>query len=146
MFQGGYRCEHLGEVFGKCDCLCFCDIPDSALSIHTQKYSKFGIGFDKTFVAKQGAHPVMYVPENYLIRERGDISENASTSSPKEPKLYYPYLLGITTNLLSLIVLSLSTVNMQQLENNLKSMGLKEHLNLLDDEVRKKFLLDSIIR
>lgn len=146
MFQGGYRCEHLGEVFGKCDCLCFCDIPDSALSIHTQKYSKFGIGFDKTFVAKQGAHPVMYVPENYLIRERGDISEKARTSSPKEPKLYYPYLLGITTNLLSLIVLSLSTVNMQQLENNLKSMGLKEHLNLLDDEVRKKFLLDSIIR
>lgn len=81
----------------------------------------------------------MYVPENYLIRERGDNSKKARTSSPKEPKLYYPYLLGITTNLLSLIAISLSTINMQQLENNLKSMGLKEHLNLLNDEVRNKF-------
>lgn len=138
-FQGGYQCEHVGEVFGKCDCVCFCDIPDAALSIHTQKYSKFGIGFDKTFIAKQGAHPVMYVPENYVIRERGDNSEEARTSTPKEPKLYYPYLLRVSTNLFPLIVMSLSIVDLQQLENNLKSKGLEKQLNLFNDEVRNMF-------
>lgn len=71
-FESGYHCEHVGEVFGKCDCVCFCDIPDTSLTIHTHKYSKFGMGFEKLFIAKQGAHPVMYVPKNYSIVERGD--------------------------------------------------------------------------
>lgn len=139
LFQGGYQCEHVGEVFGKCDCVCFCDIPDMALSIHTEKYSKFGIGFDKTFIAKQGAHPVMYVPENYVIRERGDNSEETRTFSPKKPKQYYPYLLLVSTNLLPLILMSLPMVNLQQIENNLKSMGLENHLNIFNDEVKNLF-------
>lgn len=139
VFQGGYQCEHVGEVFGKCDCVCFCDIPDTALSIHTNKYSKFGMGFEKTFIAKQGAHPVMYVPENYAIIERGEGSATGRTSTPREPKMYYPYLLQVSTNLLPLMEIGYFGVDLQQQENNLKSVGLGEHLNLFNDAVRKMF-------
>lgn len=42
-----YSGEHVGEVLERCDSVCFCDIPDESLGIHTNKYSKFGMGFDK---------------------------------------------------------------------------------------------------
>ena len=32
-----YSGERLGEIFQQCDCVCFCDIPDNLLGIHTQK-------------------------------------------------------------------------------------------------------------
>lgn len=94
-FFTGYECDRLGEVFGRCDCVCFCDIPNDALAIHTKKYSRFGLGFRKTFIAQKGAHPVMYVPINYPIIEIGDsnIRENI-TVSPKEPNKYFPYILS----------------------------------------------------
>lgn len=41
--------------------VCFCDIPVSALELHARKYSRFGIGFKKDFLVRQGANPVMYV-------------------------------------------------------------------------------------
>lgn len=41
-----YMGEHVGEILERCDCVCFCDIPDESLNIHTNKYSKFGMGFD----------------------------------------------------------------------------------------------------
>ena len=92
-FQSGYQCEHVGEVFGKCDCVCFCDIPNESLGIHTDKYSKFGMGFEKNFIAEQGAHPVMYVPKNYDIVERGGGSKGKS-STPKNPESYFPDIFG----------------------------------------------------
>jgi len=68
-----YTGERLGEIFEQCDCVCFCDIPDDMLGIHTSKYSRFGMGFNKTFLAQNGARPVMYVPlgENERAKQYG---------------------------------------------------------------------------
>jgi hypothetical protein len=41
--------------------VCFCDIPDTDLAIHVQKYSKFGLAFKKEFLIERGACPVFYV-------------------------------------------------------------------------------------
>ena len=138
-FQGGYQCEHVGEVFGRCDCVCFCDIPDTALGIHTNKYSKFGMGFEKTFIAEPGAHPVMYVPKNYSIAERGDGSDIGKSCTPRAPEQYFPYLLQLSTSLLPLMELGYVEVNLPQQENKLKAMGLGDFLNLFNDAVRKMF-------
>lgn len=78
-----YKGEHLGEVFRRCDCVCFCDIPDEMLEIHTSKYSSFGIGFSKTFLSKQGVHPVLYIPSN------GKIIEYPDTKTPHKPSMAY---------------------------------------------------------
>ena len=101
-FHAGYQCENVGEVFGKCDCVCFCDIPDDALGIHTSKYSKFGMGFEKEFIASQGAHPVMYLPINYPIVER-----SMKSNIDKTPSKYFPQLLTETMNMLPLSIMTL---------------------------------------
>ena len=41
--------------------VCFCDIPDSDLAIHVNKYSRFGLAFKKEFLIAKGACPVFYV-------------------------------------------------------------------------------------
>ena len=138
-FEGNYQCEHVGEVFGQCDCVCFCDIPNSSLSIHTAKYGKFGLGFDKDFIARQGAHPVMYIPKNYSIVERGDGSAKGKSSTPRTPEMYYPYLIRLATNLLPLMEIGYIGVDLQQQEKNLESVGLGKHLDLFDDTVRAAF-------
>ncbi len=43
--------------------VCFCDIPVCDLSIHINKYSPFGLSFDKAFIARKGVGPVYYVPK-----------------------------------------------------------------------------------
>ena len=43
--------------------VCFCDIPLADLDLHMDKYSRFGIAFPKAFLLKNGATPVMYVPD-----------------------------------------------------------------------------------
>ena len=78
-----YAGEHVGEVLERCDCVCFCDIPDESLSIHTNKYSKFGIGFDKAFITKCGARPIMYVPKNVKI------PVDPGSDFPETPMEYY---------------------------------------------------------
>lgn len=108
-FCSNSQCEHLGEVFGRCDSVCFCDIPNEALTIHTNKYSHFGLGFEKAFIAQQGAHPVMYVPQNHPIIECGGNGEKAKSVSPKDPNKYYPYLLRNSTSLLALLCIVAST-------------------------------------
>ncbi len=45
----------------KYEVVCFCDIPDSDLAIHVNKYSKFGLAFKKEFLIDKGACPVFYV-------------------------------------------------------------------------------------
>ena len=44
--------------------VCFCDIPQSDLALHMDKYSRFGIAFRKDFLIEHGVTPVMYVPHN----------------------------------------------------------------------------------
>jgi hypothetical protein len=48
--------------------VCFCDIPLHDLSIHMQKYSRFGLAFTKTFVTKRGGAPVYYLPRQARVR------------------------------------------------------------------------------
>lgn len=75
--------DELGEPYSHIDCVCFCDIPDDELKIHTSKYSKFGLGFKKEFLAKQGAKPVMYVPRGIKIEDvKSDII-------PKDSEAYF---------------------------------------------------------
>jgi len=44
------------------DVTCFCDIPYDTLGIHMRKYGMFGISFDRDFLIKYGARPVIYMP------------------------------------------------------------------------------------
>jgi hypothetical protein len=50
--------------------VCFCDIPVRDLGIHTSKYSRFGLGFPKAFLVRQGASPVHYVARDAATRLR----------------------------------------------------------------------------
>lgn len=43
--------------------VCFCDIPVCDLGIHINKYSPFGLSFDKEFIARKGGGPVYYLPK-----------------------------------------------------------------------------------
>ena len=138
-FYSGYRCEHVGEVFGQCDCVCFCDIPDTSLTIHTNKYSQFGMGFEKIFIAKQGAHPVMYVPINYPIVERGNNSDAGESCTQKNPNQYFPYLLQVSMNLISLMEIGYTRIDLPQLEAVLKNSIIGNHLDLYDNNVRQLF-------
>lgn len=95
-----YSGERLGEVFKKCDCVCFCDIPDDMLGIHTQKYGKFGIAFSKAFLVKAGVRPVTYVPSHERIKEC------AKTGTPvASPAEYFAYLSNLSNTLLPLLIL-----------------------------------------
>lgn len=60
--------DSLGEVFPHIDCVCFCDIPDEDLPIHTKKYSKVGLAFRKDFLVSAGARPVQYVPRTFNMQ------------------------------------------------------------------------------
>lgn len=41
---------------------CYADIPFEALSVHTDKYGKFGIALPRRLLTECGARPVMYIP------------------------------------------------------------------------------------
>lgn len=42
--------------------VCFCDIPRKHLKIHTTKYGRFGLAFEKDFIVNNGGTPVYYLP------------------------------------------------------------------------------------
>lgn len=41
--------------------VCFCDIPERDLQRHTIIYGRFGLAFEKEYLAAKGANPVFYV-------------------------------------------------------------------------------------
>ena len=139
-FHSGYQCENVGEIFGKCDCVCFCDIPDDALGIHTSKYSKFGMGFEKEFIASQGAHPVMYVPINYPIVER-----SMKSNIDKTPSKYFPQLLTETMNMLPLSIMTLSTTDLKIAKTILYTAGGGGAENTFDAQIRNDFFSRNFI-
>lgn len=49
--------------------VCFCDIPLDSMAIHYTKYGRFGVGIDRSYLARYGCRPVMYFP--YRPDDRG---------------------------------------------------------------------------
>jgi hypothetical protein len=60
--------------------VCFCDIPEEHIWLHAEKYSQFGLAFQKHFLAGQGARPVWYIPRQALVDQRVG-QENERTSA-----------------------------------------------------------------
>lgn len=132
-----YTGERLGEIFEQCDCVCFCDIPDDMLGIHTSKYSRFGMGFNKTFLAQNGARPVMYVPLGAKMKEP------SNTDTPKDnPIDYYLYLNKLANNLntLLMVVNGCMPFNQQIALCASKDNNIQELLKLLDKGIALDFL------
>lgn len=61
--------------------VCFCDIPVDDLSIHMNKYSRFGISFLKSFLVQRGATPVFYIAKNSVVRILSSSSRNLKRSN-----------------------------------------------------------------
>jgi hypothetical protein len=54
--------------------VCFCDIPVPDLTLHMEKYSRFGLALKKAFLVPKGARPVFYVPRMTFGYGAGDFT------------------------------------------------------------------------
>lgn len=79
----------INEMFNP-DCICFSDIPKSELKIHINKYSRFGIAFNKSFLIEKGANPVFYIEENSTIY-KNDISSPGKYNSINRINYYQEF-------------------------------------------------------
>jgi len=67
-------------------CSCMCDIPFKDLRIHTSRYGKYGIAFDKISAIKNGYfNPVLYIDKNHPFFK---ITEKSLSSLDSMTKLY----------------------------------------------------------
>ena len=125
-----YKGGTIGEIFERCDCVCFCDIPDDMLGIHTSKYSKMGMGFSKAFLSQKGVRPVTYVPS------QGHMKEPTQTETPiNSPMDYYLYINKLSNSFLPMLMLlnSFNPFGLQLIEIMKKPIG--ESIKLFDNDV-----------
>jgi hypothetical protein len=62
--------------------VCFCDIPVEDLSLHMQKYSRFGLAFAKEHLVTRGATPVFYVSQGSRVTSSSLYSILATRTPP----------------------------------------------------------------
>lgn len=98
------------------------------------------MGFEKQFIASQGAHPVMYVPVNYPIVER---SQNSNLD--KRPNRYFPALLMEATNTLPLSIMVLSMTDLNAAKAVLYTVGGGGMENTFDAQIRNDFFSRNFI-
>lgn len=66
--------------------VCFCDIPHADLSIHINKYSSFGLSFNKQFIIEKGGYPVHYIPRQAKVFRPKKLSTEELTEIYKTGK------------------------------------------------------------
>jgi len=69
--------------------VCFCDIPFEDLTLHMNKYSRFGLAFGKKFIVSKGGKPVMYIPTSSIIRADKELSPEAMAQFGAEKDPYF---------------------------------------------------------
>ncbi len=74
--------------------VCFCDIPVEDLTLHVNKFSSFGLSFDKDFIAQQGGAPMQYVPNDSKVKSSLEITPELMEEYRKseDSSLLYTYL------------------------------------------------------
>lgn len=74
--------------------VCFCDIPVDDLRLHTEKYSSFGIAFDKNFIVEKGGAPVHYLPIKSKVKALIDLTmeQQGEFAKPEGAEHLYQYI------------------------------------------------------
>lgn len=75
--KNGLRCAKTQIKFGESGVIysqvvCFTDLPLSSCDEHTAIYGKFGIGFKKSFIKKNGGNPARYFLDSYPMETKDD--------------------------------------------------------------------------
>lgn len=65
-------------------CVCFADIPEGDFDLHIEKYSRFGLGFQKPFLIEQGANPMFYVANNKQVARSAFTANQARLSDESD--------------------------------------------------------------
>ena len=81
--QDSYSGEEFDSEVAPAQTVCFCDIPEEHLSIHMQKFGRFGIAFAKSFMIKLGANPVFYIAKDSMVDERIDDEKHGDRDSER---------------------------------------------------------------
>ncbi len=64
--------------------VCFCDIPVEEFHLHMNKFSHFGLAFEKKFIISKRGRPVMYIPESSVVLGNAELSPEILARSEAE--------------------------------------------------------------